>query len=323
MKNPVQSIICRILFVLVWTQQFSFSQSNSIICSSASGNIFGAPFVQEMGRCLATSRENDAVYVAGNIGDSTLLLKVDLTGKLIWSRVIDAIPAENEVPSGIVADADGMIAVVGTGRDQIMGGTLYAFRYNPDTHTILWSHEFTHSPNDYALGMIEKGNGGNYLLTNQPTYWAQSMQLAEVVEMDKTTGMIITSFSKNYRDHETETLFDLVFYENFVYGIGRYKNGGSVGTFRNTLVKLDPNTGDQLWVRMGHVPASGTARLYGYDLAIADNSIFSVCSGDPSGTSTSARKLFIQRTAVNGNLIWIKQYELPGANDISQDLIQS
>ena len=93
---------------------------------------------------------------------------------------------------------------------------------------------------------------------------------------------------------------------------------------RNTLLKSDPTDGSEEWMKLGHKPASQTARLYGVDLAIADDDLFSLSLGDDNSTSISVTsEVFIQRTSLDGDLRWIRQYELPGPNDWADEIIAS
>src|SRR5678815_3113591 len=92
---------------------------------------------------------------------------------------------------------------------------------------------------------------------------------------------------------------------------------------RNTLVKIDPVSGHHVWVRLGHMDGDATARLYGFDLVIIGNEIYSGYHGDPTGTSTTNTKLYLQKTSLDGNLLWLKQYDLPGNTDFGFEIIES
>lgn len=292
-------------------------------CQDFSGAFYGEPFIEEQGRCLVKSSISDVIYVAGNRDDSTLLIKLDFNGQILWTKIIDVVPGTFEAPAGILEDADGMVAVVGTAGVYEQGGTLYGIRFDPETQSVLWAKEYSHSPNNYSYGMTEKGPGGNYLINNQPTFFADNYNNAELLEIDKLTGNVIPAFSKNYNLTGTESLYEVTYHDHYVYGVGRYKDAGASLQMRNTLVKIDPDNGDQLWVRMGHLAVNNSARLYGTDLVIAYNSIYSIYFGNPIGQSIALTKLYIQRTDFDGNLLWVKQYELPGVADFSLDLIAS
>ena len=293
-------------------------------CTNSPSKIYGVPGRGEHGQCLVPTPENDAVYLAANREDSTLLAKIDLNGNWIWSKMIDAIPNDHELPAGILVDADGMIAVSGTAGHPVSGGSLYAFRYDPVNHQLLWAREYSHSPNDFNFDIEEKGSGGNYLLANQATFFSQNFNDGNITEIDKNTGALIPDFQKSYHLSGTESIYELTYHQDYVYGVARYKDiGPSSQEMRHTLVKLDPANGQQLWVKMGHLPNTSSGRLYGTDMVIDNDHIISMYSGDPNGHTTTNTEVFIQQTDLNGNLIWVKRYDIPGNNSTGYELIKS
>jgi len=56
---------------------------------------------------------------------------------------------------------------------------------------------------------------------------------------------------------------------------------------------------------------------------IIGNEIYSGYHGDPAGTSTTNTKLYLQKTSLDGNLLWLKQYDLPGNTDFGFEIIES
>lgn len=312
------------LFILtnVWTILFIpvlFAQGD---CIEAYGGVYGSPDANERGTCLVATVGNDAMFVLGIKDDSTLLLKVDLAGEILWSRTFDIIPGTEEYPTAIIRDSEGMLAIHGIAGDPSGGGNIFAFRYNPDNHQVLWANEYTSSLFSYTGNIIQKGSGGNYVITNNPHHGNTDDN--EVLEINKNTGIVIPTFSKNYLlGSSSEAFSEMIYDGNFIYGCGRYTDGFSTAQMRHTLVKLNPTDGSQVWVKMGHIPSNLTARLYGANLLIDQNEIISTYVGDPSGTSTTNTKLYIQRTTLDGSLVWLKQYELPGNNDFPYALVQS
>jgi hypothetical protein len=173
------------------------------------------------------------------------------------------------------------------------------------------------------MGIIEKGPGGNFLLNGQATHLSLNNDYAAVWEIDRNTGQPNPALAINFQIIGTENILELGWYNGSLYGVGRYKDGGINEKMRHTLTRLDPVNGSQIWVRMGHRSASQNARLYGNNLVFADNTIFTIYHGDPAGTSTTTNKIYIQRTDLEGNMLWLNQYDLPGTNDWSVDLANS
>ncbi len=291
-------------------------------CITSTGAIYGSPTSNERGKTLAATPGNDGFYVGGSKEDSVIILKVDLLGSVEWARTFDIVPNEEEHVVSIIVDSDGMLALAGIAGDQGSGGTVFMFRYNPGTNQILWAKEYLSSPTNYCFSMIQMGGGGNYLMSNNPHPNASNID-GELLAINKNTGALIPAFAKNYNLGSAEEYFDLVYYSNFLYGVGRYTDGMSTGDMRHTIAKLDAGNGNVIWAKMGHVPANLNARLYGIDLVIDQDEIYSLEVGDPTGTSTTVTKLYIQKTDLDGSLIWLRQYDLPGQNDWGYEMIKS
>lgn len=289
-------------------------------CEVIIGSIYGAPSSNETGISIAFSPQDNSVYVTGTKEDSTFIIKMNTDGSVVWSKTIDVYPDGDEFPTGILVDSEGMLAIVGTTGEYFVGGDIYVIRYDPVSQTLLWANTYDHAPRDFSFGLIQKGNE-NYVITNQATF--SGHHEPDVIELDLITGAVIPGFAKNYEMSGTESLYDLTYDGNFLYGVGRYKDGGTVADMRNALVKLDPDDGNQIWVRLGHINPSLDARLYGTDLIVEPDGIYSIYFGDPDGSSITSTLLYIQKTDFDGNLIWLNQYDLPGENDISLDIIRS
>ncbi len=286
-------------------------------CGLKEASIYGEPELDERGYCLVATPQKDGIYVAGTKNDSTLLVRFDLGGNVIWSKTFDIIPNVKETPASILLDSEGMLAVAGTALINAGNGAAYVFRYNPLNHTVLWSKRYKHSEADYASSIIQKGPGGNYILANSLSYPIENHNDAEIFEIEKNTGAINTAFVKNFTLWGTEGISEIVYDGNFIYTTGRYKDKGPFTLeMRNTISKLDPASGNQVWVRMGHKQPNQSARLYGAHLVVDGDKIISGYHGDPNGQSTSNTKVFFQLTDLAGIYRWIRQYEIPGANDL-------
>jgi gliding motility-associated-like protein len=306
-----------IMAISIWLHQAGYAQTE---CKSTFANILGSVIEDERGYTLTPSPDMKYVFVGGVKNDSAAILKLDLDGTIIWTRTFDVVSNRGDHIHKLFVDNEGMLAVAGTAGTQQNGGSIFVFRYDPDQNIVLWANEYRGNSNNYCIGLIENGPGGNYILSTNP----QSPNVAELVALDKNSGSVISTFSKHYELGSSATFYDFAFHSGELYACGRFTDGGSVAEMRNTVAKLDPSNGNVNWMKLGHRSNNTAARLYGFDLVIVQDNIYTVYSGDDSGSSVNNTKVFMQKTDLNGNLLWIKQYDLPGGiNDWGDELIES
>src|SRR5687767_13561461 len=82
-------------------------------CVESFGSIYGDPQAYERGNCLAATPAGDGVYVTGIRDDSLIILQMDLLGNIVWVRSIDVVPNEQDYPTGIIVDSEGMLGILG------------------------------------------------------------------------------------------------------------------------------------------------------------------------------------------------------------------
>ena len=82
-------------------------------CSPDYIRVFGSLIKDEMGFSLAASRDQKSVFVGGIRGDSAVLLKVNTTGEIEWTRTFDVVPGRQDFIYRVLVDQDGMIGVSG------------------------------------------------------------------------------------------------------------------------------------------------------------------------------------------------------------------
>ena len=294
-------------------------------CGAYASAIMGDENVRERGFCLAPTREQDGFYMAGLRRDSLLLMEVDLNGIVRWSRVIDVVPGEDEYAAAIITDSEGMIGVSGMGANNPnFGGSGWVIRYDPYTRSVLWVREvLTQQSRDIVHGLSQNGPGGDYMLICNTVNDIILNDDALITFFDMETGVPLPS-SKNFNvAGNSENVYEFHRKDNFLYGVGRFTDGDAVSVMRHTLIKLNADDFSVVWTKMGHQPQNVTARLYGADMIISGNHIYSLYGGDPSGTSTTNTKMYVQKTTLDGALVWVKQYELPHANEYGYELVES
>jgi gliding motility-associated-like protein len=288
-------------------------------CDQGFANLIGSVLEDEKGYSLTASPDGKYIYVGGIKKDSAVIIKVSVSGQLEWTRTFDVVPGKQDHIHRLFMDSEGMIGVAGTAGTQTSGGSVFAFRYNPDANTIQWTRQYVSSGNNYCLGMIELQSGGNYLLSTNP----QSPNVAELVELERTTGDIVAAFSKQYDMGSSEAFYDFTWNNGMLYACGRFSDGGTVAEMRNTLARINTTNGTIDWMKLGHRNAGTSARLYGFDLVIVDDFIYSMYSGDDDGASVDDTEIYMQKSDLQGNVLWIKQYDFPGANDWGDEVISS
>lgn len=295
-----------------------FSQGG---CLQSVGVIYGSPGDNERAKSILPTPSQDGLYIIGYKNDSTLIARLKLNGEVVWSRTIDMLPGKADNVTTAILDDEDMIVGIGIGGSYSNGGTAFAFRFNPNNQNVLWSREYiTNLDRTYAFAIVQKP-GGNYVMACDPHTGYENDD--ELFEINKSTGAIIGGTDKKYDLGGSDASAEMIYYQNSIYATGRYTDGGPNDKMRNTIIKFDPADLSPVWIRLGHVASGGSARLYGKDLVIEQDQIYSIYLGDPVGSSTSDTKLFVQKTDLNGNLVWLKQYELPGNNDWAQQIISS
>lgn len=288
-------------------------------CDNTFIKIFGSPIENDKGYSLAASLDQKSVYLGGIKNDSAVILKIRTSGEVDWTRTFDIVKNKPDHIYRILVDSEGMIAVSGIAGSQSSGGTVFVFRYDPEINIVLWAKEYISNSTNFNLGMIEIGPGGDYLVTDNPT----APNNAELMKIDRNTGDVIPQFSKHFNLGSSESVYDIVYHNGMLYGSGRFSDGGTTDEMRTTLLKMNPDDGTPAWVKLGYKSASSPQRLYGLDLIIAHDEIYSIFLGDPSGSDIDHSKIYILKTDLDGNLNWIKQYELPGTNDWADEIIHS
>lgn len=279
-------------------------------CQATYAKIIGTSVDKERGYSLALSKDRNHIYLGGFKNDNVVVLLFELNGKLVWTRVLETNGAEHL--SAILVDSDDKIVIAGTSGSPDAGGEGFILRYDPSINTILWYNDVSLFDTSFTFGLLEKGDGGNYIISTNP----QSPNDAVLLEFNRNNGSLNNNFSKRYDLGNAETVHSMVFYKNNIYAVGRYTNGAGFGNMRHALTKFEPSTGLPVWSRLTHKPPTDVARLYGTDLVVENDNIISIGSGDDNGTEiTFGTNIFIQKNDLDGNLLWLKKIDLINWNN--------
>jgi gliding motility-associated-like protein len=285
-------------------------------CTNAYAFMLGSPTENERGHSLVAAPQGNALYISGSKADSALIIKMLLDGTIEWVRTFDIVPGADDQITGLLIDSEGMIIAAGLAGVSIGNETVFAFKYNPNTNSVLWAHSYYSTSVNHFAVMIELSTG-NYLLSNSP----QNPGDSELIEINRTTGLIVGQ-ATHYHLGNSETIYDMILHQGKIYAAARFTDGGGVAGMRNTLLRIDPQTHAIEWVLLGHRPIQVSARLYTVDLIIHDNQIVSIVLGNETGTDINNTLVFIQKHTLDGDLVWIKRYNLPVSNDWVEDIIE-
>lgn len=293
-------------------------------CMAAAGFLkkYGEQGKQARGNVLCVSADGN-LYVAGEKDLECLLMKVTPSGGVLWSRVFRPDPLLTTHLSDLVEDSDGMLAgcgVIGEGDFNLKS---FAFRYNPLTDNLIWSKKLEkESPEAYRI--LEQGPGGNFLLLTSPQI-ALDVDDAEMWELDRNTGALAGGLTRRYDFGISDVFNGMVIHDGAIYATGRHIPGFNPGVttakVRMGLSKIDLATGIPVWSRLSHVDTGKVAAFYGQDLLVNGNSVMALYSGSGTSDLSINKSMFLQKTSVDGDLLWVKRYHLPGASGIESNQI--
>ncbi|MDO8366205.1 MAG: choice-of-anchor L domain-containing protein [Saprospiraceae bacterium] len=250
------------------------------------------------------------LYVTGSKHDSALIVKMDPAGIVIWTRTFDVKPNRHDRISEMIIDTDGMIVGCGQSGENESDVTGFVFRYNPNTNTMQWINTYgLEFPQVY--GLMELPNG-NYLVYDHPNTPIFDLRLLEITRSDGAIDMG-SQLSQKLRLGNPSNLNSATIFDGKIYGVGQFANGNGFNTVRHALTRIDLNTGNVDWVRLSHVAPGQNARLTGMDLLIEDEHIISTGFGNETSANFTQNQIFLQKNDLNGDLIWVKRFNIPEA----------
>ncbi|MEQ1744076.1 MAG: HYR domain-containing protein [Saprospiraceae bacterium] len=253
------------------------------------------------------------IYVAGGKADGYAIGKMTPEGNMIWLRSITGAIQNRTFVTEIIVDSEGMIA--GCGRMGSNSNETIAFRYNPVTNQTLWERRLgNNNPTDG--GILEKKPGGNFLIYQSPQTSPLGYKSGELLELSRTTGQVVPAFGKRYAQQINQVFAGMVLHEDALYATGHTDSllPFNQSARRMTLTKLDANTGNVLWTRLGLTPWSQTSHFRGIDLIVDDNSLIVLSHGiETSNTITGPGKeipVYLHKTTLDGQVLWAQKYLL-------------
>ncbi len=288
------------------------------LLSAQPANTFFSTFDAERGNALAPARDGN-LWLGGMKDERVLLTRLALDGKVLDKHSIglQGLDFHTETLVEFFEDPDGTL--VGCGNfENDNSGRAFVFRYNPVTRAVLWAHVVRSGGLNYLFGIAPLGpGGGDYVLYGNPYFGGGDD--AELLRLSRLTGQIVAGKTKRIGIGSSDNISQTIYHNGALYACGRMTNDATGGfsnlsKMRNAICKLDTATLQPVWTRIGPFPSSASARLYGRDLIIDNESIISTYSGDATGPDLFSSTIFLQKNDLAGNLLWAKQYDLPDFN---------
>ncbi|HFC00943.1 MAG TPA: hypothetical protein ENJ53_09090, partial [Phaeodactylibacter sp.] len=282
-------------------------------CSPTFIRRVGSAGLDEQAHHIIPTNDGD-FFISGSREDSILLMKMDEAGNMEWTRSFK-ITTLNDQILDLYLDSENNLIITGYGiPNSGFDFEGFLFKYNYLTDNILWEKRI---PNTYGMRVgkiFEPTSGGNYLMLTHAQNAPSPGQDDDsgLIEVNRTTGNLTGNISKNFTLGSSENMTSGVIYNNELYLIGRYTDGAAnFGLFRQGLSKFDLS-GNEQWTKLSFINSpTSTARLYGRDLVIENNAIYTVIHGNENGTSGTDYNFFLTKNDLDGNIEFAKRYEFP------------
>jgi len=246
-------------------------------------------------------------------GGQPLLLKVSRAGILLEQVPVSTGAGNANYLTELIADSDGMLVGVGTSAPINPNDpeSSFAFRYDPAARQLLWSRKVT-SGYLFLAGIVEQGPGGDF--------WAYGFNygfasLGEMFRIDRNTGNVVAGSANDYQLGNSEDIRAALYHKGNFYLTGQndlsYLYGITVNRYlRQNIARLD-SAGSPVWNLLGNVPVTTRSSLVGQDILIEQDTIVSLSSGNDQSELSSSSNLFLQKTTLGGQLVWMKKYNVP------------
>lgn len=268
----------------------------------------------EYGTVLARSGDGN-LYLAGRNVSNTFIQKLNLAGDVIWMRQFRINPFEPITPIQIFEDSEGMVVGCGT-QTQFAGASRgFVFRYDPVADLFLWAHPVT-SNNPLAAGILEKTPGGSFIYYQNPVLLDGEPEI-EILDLERLTGNIIPAFASRYEHISYDMITKMVSVEGSLFGLGSVESRDSFDNSarRLMLARFDPVNGMPIWAQLSHDNTSALTDFVARDLVADGDALVAAYIvdediNDPDPVNTQPNVIHLQKTDLDGNILWVKRYDL-------------
>ncbi len=289
-----------------------------LVISLLSNNLIAQPcdttFVRRIGSFGPSERAfkilpapNGNLLIGGSKSNAALLMMVTPDGNIVWERTFDFSSGDDFVYE-MLLDAEGKLVLVG--RDVLNPASYsFAMRYDYQTHSVLWSRKMSSPTNTRFEGLLESPNG-NFMVygTTQTSGGGQDNLM---LELNKSNGA--TTWIKSFSNGPTDVFLDAIIKNGAYYTANVQRYGSGIEKIRAAVSKLDIS-GNQLWTNSYVKDQTANARLYAYSINAVNDTLVVYGHGDLTGINDANYSLQLFTTDLNGNIIWAKNYQLPGTN---------
>lgn len=274
--------------------------------------------VPDFGTVVVPTLEKDGFYIGGSTFDSLLILKVNLNGQVIWRRAVLHSTQQYNGLGSMILDAEGNLTLI-TGTPQT-DDPIFMTRYDPLNNSVLWTKEINRQGQILLATISESVQEQEYIVGLNVADDTSDNRFI-LFKVDKLTGTITELVQWSNFSH-TDYIQTIHYHNNFIYTVGTFSDNEIYTRRRHGIAKIDYQTGEIVWFKLGHLAGNlnQTANFLGDDLLIFNNSIYSLYDGNVIGEQ---RKIYIQKTNLNGGVTWVREYELPGRSTIAHSLIVS
>jgi predicted secreted protein len=227
-------------------------------------------------------------------GTDFWLFKTDASGNMQWNKTYGG--TLNEVCGDMCQTNDGGYALAGNTASFGAGGQ-DAWLVNTDSSgNMQWNKTYGGTGNDYALHVIQTGDGG-YAMTGYTTSFGAGGNDVWLIKTDATGTMI---WNKTYGGTSNEIGYGVVQTGDGGYVVGGYTTSFGAGSADVWLIKTDA-TGTMIWNKT----YGGTGNDYGYDMVQCNDGGYAMVG---HSTSFGGDQAYLVKIDASGNMQWNKTY---------------
>lgn len=292
MKKLFITFSCFLLFSIVYSQSFIKVYGEPTIND-------GPTFFKDFG---------DFFILAGYEGKKSYISKLDINGKVIWTKKWVISEYINYI-SDIKIDGN---YLVGCGYGHESGGKIFEdfyFKINLNNQEIVWLKSTTLKlkPNN-----IHVMPNGTYLFTGDE--YANFKFGVFLMTLNAKNGKKDNFTTWYFAGRESASTSFI--HNNILYVGGRYALKDREDKYRGAITAFNPNDFSQLWTKYYLNTKGSVARNYISNLVLDSDTIAASFFTNNSGVSGNYTASFA-KIALDGDLLWAFEYQLKGYTNLT------
>lgn len=272
---------------------------------------YGTTTVNEGGKAIVASPDGN-YFIGGYRADSALIMKVDASGGILWAKCFRSQTIHPEVISELAITQDGYL--IGVSNSFQSSGNPYRFSYFKFdlSGNAIWIKSSTGPGEAFCHGIVARSSQEYVLIssiyeTSGPLYNDPIQQ--GVSGMDGSinwTGPRYNYVPDPYIDDAYAGVPDS---NQNIYTTGRiYLSSSDPGSMRPFISKFNSN-GQHLWTKYYIAGPNSSARVYGIDI-ILNNDSFTLCYFGNPVQYTNDFQIGLIHTDSAGVFSWGKNYQI-------------